>query len=95
MLLGTLAASLLENHLIVRGIKRAGKSKEINRAGKGIVRTGYGKKNGFLMPPNLLTNFEIQKNYQNEPKINGVYSGDNLPKRSSTEINDGAYIIKF
>ena len=47
------------------------------------------------MPPNLLTNFEIQKNYQNEPKINGVYSGDNLPKRSSTEINDGAYIINF
>ena len=47
------------------------------------------------MPPNLLTNFEIQKNYQNEPKINGVYSGDNLTKRSSTEINDGAYIINF
>ena len=47
------------------------------------------------MPPNLLTNFEIQKSYQNEPKINGVYSGDNLPKGSSTEINDGAYIINF
>ena len=47
MLLGTLAASLLENHLIVGGIKRAGKSKEINRAGKGIVRTGYGNKMDF------------------------------------------------
>ena len=34
----------------------------------------------FLMPPNLLNNFEIQKYYQNEPKFNGVYSRNNLPK---------------
>ena len=27
-----------------------------------------------------LTNFEIQKYYQNEPKCNGVYSINNLPK---------------
>ena len=26
------------------------------------------------------TNFEIQKYYQNEPKFNGVYSRNNLPK---------------
>ena len=26
------------------------------------------------MPPHPLTNFEIQKYYQNEPKFNGVYS---------------------
>ena len=26
------------------------------------------------MPPHLLTNFEIQKHYQNEPRFNGVYS---------------------
>ena len=26
----------------------------------------------FLMPPDPLTNFEIQKYYQNEPKFNGV-----------------------
>ena len=32
-------------------------------------------------------NFEIQK-YQNEPRFNGVYSRDNLPK-----IKDGAYVI--
>ena len=36
------------------------------------------------------TNFEIQKSYQNEPRFNGVYSRDNLPK-----IKDGAYIITF
>ena len=27
-----------------------------------------------------LTNFEIQKYYQNQPKFNGVYSRDSLPK---------------
>ena len=29
------------------------------------------------MPPNPLTNFEIQKYYQNEAKFNGVYSTHN------------------
>ena len=46
------------------------------------------KKNGFLMPPHSLTNFEIQKYYQNEPKFNAVYYRDNLPK-----IKDGTYVI--
>ena len=32
------------------------------------------------MLPHLLTKFEIQKYYQNEPKFNGVYSRNNLPK---------------
>ena len=36
------------------------------------------------MPPYHLTYFEIQKHYQNEPKFNGVYSRNNLPK-----IKDG------
>ena len=39
------------------------------------------KREGFLMPPHLLTNFEMQKYYQNEPRFNGVYSGDNLQKK--------------
>ena len=26
------------------------------------------------MPPHPLTNYEIQKYYQNEPKFNGIYS---------------------
>ena len=42
------------------------------------------------MLPNPLTNSEIQKFYQNEPKFNGVYSRNNLPK-----INDGAYVINL
>ena len=37
------------------------------------------------MQPHPLTNFEIRKYYQNEPKFNGVYSRNNLPK-----IKDGA-----
>ena len=40
------------------------------------------------MPPYPLTNFEIEKYYQNKPKFNGVYSRNNLPK-----IKHGAYII--
>ena len=30
------------------------------------------------MPPHPLTNFEIQKYYENESKFNGVYSINNL-----------------
>ena len=29
--------------------------------------------------PHSLTNFEIQKYYENESRFNGVYSRDNLP----------------
>ena len=42
------------------------------------------------MPPHPITNFETQKYYQNEPRFNGVYSRDNLPK-----IKDGAYVINL
>ena len=44
---------------------------------------------GFLMSPYPLTNFEIQKYYENESRFNGVFSRDNLPKK----IKDGAYVI--
>ena len=43
------------------------------------------------MTPHLLTNFEIQKYYQNETRFNGVFSRNNLPKK----IKDGAYVINF
>ena len=36
------------------------------------------------MQSHPLTNFEIRKYYQNEPKSNGVYSRNNKPK-----IKDG------
>ena len=33
------------------------------------------------MPPHPLTNFEIQKCYENESRFNGVFSRGNLPKK--------------
>ena len=42
------------------------------------------------MPPLFLTYFEIKKYYQNEPKFNGVFSRNNLPK-----IKDEAYVINL
>ena len=43
------------------------------------------------MPSHPLTNFEIQKIYKNEPRFNGVFSRNNLPKK----IKDGAYVINL
>ena len=43
------------------------------------------------MKPHPLTNFEIQKYYENEPRFNGFYSRDNLPEK----IKDGAYVINL
>ena len=41
------------------------------------------------MPFYSLTNFKIQKYYQNESKFNGVYSRNNLPKRMAHMPFDG------
>ena len=46
---------------------------------------------GFLMLPNPLKNFEIQNYYKNEPRFNGVFLRNNLPKK----IKDGAYVINL
>ena len=43
------------------------------------------------MLPHPLTNFEIQRCYENEPRFNGVYSRNNLPKK----IKDEAYVINL
>ena len=42
-----------------------------------------------MLPPPL-TNFEIRKYYENEPRFNGVYSRDNLPET----IKNGAICYK-
>ena len=42
------------------------------------------------MPSHLLTNFDIQRYYQNKSKFNSVYSTTNLPI-----IKDGAYIANL
>ena len=46
---------------------------------------------GFLIPPHPLTNFELEMYYQNEPRFNGVFSRNNLPKK----IKDGVYLINL
>ena len=87
MLLGTSRASLLGNLLTGKGIIRAGE-------GKGIVRAGEGSKKNklnFLLPFHPLTNIEISEYYSNEPRFNGVYSRDNLPKITKK----GAYVINL
>ena len=84
MLLGTLGASLLGNLLTGKGMMRAG---------KGIVRAGKGAKKNLnsLLPFYPLTNIEINEYYINEPRFNGVYSRNNLPKN----IKKGAYAINL
>ena len=88
LLLSTLGASSLGNLLAGKVIVRAGSG---NKKRKGIVRAGTGKKMGFLMPPHPLTNFEILRYCQNEPRFNGVFSKNNLPKI----IKDVGYVINL
>ena len=44
-----------------------------------------------LISPHPLTNFEIEEYYESEPRFNGVYSRDNLPKI----IKSGPYIVNL
>ena len=85
MLLCTLGASLLGN-LLTGG-------KGIVHADEGVIRAGEGvkKKLNSLLPFHPLTNFEISEYYKNEPRFNGVYSRNNLPKT----IKKGAYVINL
>ena len=43
------------------------------------------------MPPHPLTNFGIQRYYENESRFNGVFSRNNLPLK----IKDWAYVINL
>ena len=43
------------------------------------------------MPPHPSTNLEIQKYYHNQTRFNGIYSRNNLPKKTK----DGAYVINI
>ena len=77
MLLGTLAASTLESALTGRAVIRAG---------EGTVW----KTSKILMSSRPLTNFEIQRYYENEHKFSCVYSRNSLSK-----IKDEANIINL
>ena len=69
--------SLKESCLLIKGVRQTGPGSIT--AGEGTITAGH-----------LLTNFEIQEYYQNEPKFNSVCSRNNLPK-----IKDGAYVINL
>ena len=49
------------------------------------------KKLNSLLPFHPLTNIEISECYKNEPRFNGVYYRNNLPKT----IKKGAYVINL
>ena len=53
-------------------------------------KSWFWKRIGFLIPPHLLINFEMQKYYENELRFNGVFSRNSLPQK----IRDGIYVIK-
>ena len=59
----------------------------------------FWKRLGFLMPHHPLTNFEIQKYYENEPRLIGIFSRDNMQKKNNNnnnkKIKDGAYAINL
>ena len=67
MSLGTLGASLLGD-LLTKSLSGKGTV----RTGEGFLRAREGIKKKALMPAHLLTNFEIQEYYKNEPRFNGV-----------------------
>ena len=41
----------------------------------------FAKTMGFSIPPHPLLNFEIKKYHENEPRFNGVFSRNGLPKK--------------
>ena len=49
------------------------------------------RKTGSFNDANLVTNLEIQRYYQNEPRFNGIYSRNNLPDK----IKYGVYLISL
>ena len=60
-------------------------SVKVIRADSEVTRAGQ----GFQFLP--LTNLEIQKYYQNEPKFKGFYSQNNVPKI----MKDGDYLVNL
>ena len=96
MLFGTLGASLLGILLAGKGIVRAlvleiKREKDCKSWFWLSFVLCFAKTIGFLMAPDPLTNFEIQKYYQNQPRLNDVFSRNNLTKK----IKDGAYVINL
>ena len=65
-LVGTIGSNLLGYLLSGKGIVRVG---SVNKKRKRNSKSWFWKRMGFLMLPHLLTNYEIQKYYQNEKSL--------------------------
>ena len=92
--------SLEEYGLLIKGVSGTIKNEAKEQKGRflGMLLATLGDSllgnlltsKGTSMLPHSLTNFEIQKVYQNESKFSGVYSRNNLPT-----VKDGTYIINL
>ena len=87
MLLSTLGASLLGD-LLTKNLSEKGTV----RAREGFLRAGKITKKKSINATASLTNFETQEYYKSEPRLNGVYSRDNLPKTIKIET---AYTVNL
>ena len=76
-LLGTLGVSLLGKLLTGKGVET--KIPSVERSKKDWLRNNQRRRrhdqswSEMLMPPNPLSDFEIENYDQNKPKLNGVY----------------------
>ena len=71
------------------GLYKAGTNNKFN-CGQVLFRAGQGIKKKSVKSPHALTNFEIIEYFKDEPRFNGVYSRNSLPKTKS-----GAYVINI
>ena len=91
MALNLLTGTIVKTKTLAKGVMRVGVGAIVTSPRRGTIRAGKGTiRSDILMPSHPLINFEILNYYQNEPKFNGVYSINNLPK-----IKDGPYTIKL
>ena len=91
MALNLLTGTIVKTKTLGKGVMRVGVGPIKTSQWWGTIRVGKGMiRSDILMPSHLLINFEIINYYQNEPKFNGVYSINKLPK-----IKDGPYAIKL
>ena len=65
---------------VVKGIS----GREVTRKGRGYMDKKY------LVPPHTLNNNKITNYFNYEPRFNGVFSRNNLPR-----IKDGEYFINL
>ena len=86
--------TLEDSNILLRGVTKTIKNETREQKG-GILSMLLGTLGASLLddllPEHPLTNFEMQDYFKNEPRFNGVYSRDNLPKTTKNVINLDEY----